>query len=107
MLQHIQRLQGKDIVARRAMLKYILSEIEVEYKIQKFYWFGGLGAGENIIVDIDSTSSRQNKIFVSAHYDARGKSPGANDNGSGVAVILELIRALKKGECSHPLRFIF
>ena len=31
--------------------------------------------------------------MLGAHYDTVGGSPGANDNGSGVAVLLELARA--------------
>ena len=31
---------------------------------------------------------------IGAHYDAFGESPGADDNASGIAVLLELVRTL-------------
>lgn len=34
-------------------------------------------------------------IVVGAHYDSAGYAPGANDNASGVAAVLELARLLK------------
>ncbi len=34
-------------------------------------------------------------IVVGAHYDSAGVAPGANDNGTGVAAVLELARLLK------------
>lgn len=34
-------------------------------------------------------------IVVGAHYDSAGVAPGANDNGTGVAAVLELARMLK------------
>ncbi|KAK3946897.1 hypothetical protein QBC32DRAFT_319473 [Pseudoneurospora amorphoporcata] len=51
----------------------------------------------SIIAKIPGTSS--NLVIVSAHYDSTGGSstargPGADDNGSGVVVILEALRVL-------------
>jgi Peptidase family M28 len=34
-------------------------------------------------------------IVVGAHYDSAGVAPGANDNGTGVAAVLEIARMLK------------
>ncbi|MBI4733950.1 MAG: M28 family peptidase [Rubrobacteridae bacterium] len=46
-------------------------------------------------------------IILGAHYDSKG-GPGANDNGSGVGVLLELARvaALQQNR-SDTLRFVF
>ncbi|KAK4223735.1 putative aminopeptidase [Podospora fimiseda] len=51
----------------------------------------------SIIAKIPGNST--NLVIVSAHYDSTGgsssaKSPGADDNGSGVVVILEALRVL-------------
>lgn len=40
-------------------------------------------------------------LVVGAHYDAYGSLPGANDNASGVAVLLELARTLPRGTPRH------
>jgi len=44
-------------------------------------------------------------FVVSAHYDSRENSPGANDNGSGIAVLLELARVMSRYE--WPLDIYF
>ncbi|MGA1488061.1 MAG: M28 family peptidase [Planctomycetota bacterium] len=35
-------------------------------------------------------------LLLSAHYDSRDASPGASDDGSGVAIILEVVRILRE-----------
>jgi hypothetical protein len=38
------------------------------------------------------------RVVVGAHYDTHGELPGADDNASGVAGLLELARVLPKGD---------
>jgi len=45
-------------------------------------------------------------IVVGAHYDSVTGSPGANDNATGVAVMLELARALAKRTPRRPVHFV-
>lgn len=45
-------------------------------------------------------------ILVGAHYDSVEGSPGANDNGSGVAVLIELSRRFASVDCSRMVRFV-
>jgi hypothetical protein len=45
-------------------------------------------------------------IVVGAHYDSVLGSPGANDNGSGVAALLELARLLAGQELARTVRFV-
>jgi hypothetical protein len=64
----------------------------------------------NIEVVIEPTlpSAKPAQTFViGAHYDAPDDSPGANDNGTGVAALLELARSLKSLEHSQRLRLVF
>ena len=51
---------------------------------------GRLGAGPRRQDD----ASRDGAIVIGAHYDAYHEHPGANDNASGLAVLLELARTL-------------
>lgn len=48
-------------------------------------------------------------LVVGAHYDSAFTAPGANDNGSGVAALLELARRLadRQAEVGAPIRFVF
>ncbi|HEY8460866.1 MAG TPA: M20/M25/M40 family metallo-hydrolase, partial [Blastocatellia bacterium] len=51
---------------------------------------------ENIIAEISGYDSREAVLFVS-HYDTVPNSPGANDDGVGVAAMLEMARAVASG----------
>jgi Zn-dependent M28 family amino/carboxypeptidase len=45
-------------------------------------------------------------ILIGAHYDSVFGSPGANDNGSGVAALLALARRFAGKTYQHTLRFV-
>src|SRR5213076_1269218 len=45
-------------------------------------------------------------ILIGAHYDSVFGSPGANDNGSGVATMLALARRFAGKTTQHTLRFV-
>ena len=64
------------------------------------------GAGENIIVTKKSSTDTTKNLIISAHYDSAEDSVGANDNGSGVAAVLELARILKDAEMPYNIKFI-
>ncbi|NOY39110.1 MAG: M28 family peptidase [Nitrospirae bacterium] len=48
----------------------------------------------NIIATASGMESREEWVLIGAHYDAVVDSPGADDNASGVAVMLEVARSL-------------
>jgi Zn-dependent M28 family amino/carboxypeptidase len=45
-------------------------------------------------------------ILIGAHYDTVPGSPGADDNGTGVAVLLELARLFASQPIKYPVQFI-
>ena len=45
-------------------------------------------------------------LLIGAHYDSVFGSPGGNDNGSGVAALLELSRLFAVREPGHSIRFV-
>jgi hypothetical protein len=51
---------------------------------------------QNIVAVIKGTAPR-GQILLTAHYDSVPTGPGANDDGVGVATILEVARALTQG----------
>ena len=53
---------------------------------------------ENLIVTIGARSTDAPVLIIGAHYDTAGASPGADDNASGVAALLELAAGLKEFE---------
>jgi len=60
----------------------------------------------NLSVDIPGRSLEQEMIVVGAHYDSVAQSPGANDNGSGIAALLELARLLRTGNLARTIRLV-
>ena len=48
-------------------------------------------------------------LVIGAHYDSADDSPGANDNGTGVAALLEIAGALARAPplCARRLRLVF
>ena len=61
-------------------------------------------ACHNIEAEIRGVS--QKIVLMGAHYDSVFGSPGANDNGSGVAAVLALARGFAGKRVQHTLRFV-
>lgn len=62
----------------------------------------------NIHVVIGRSGPGLPSFVVGAHYDSAGVAPGANDNGSGVAAVLELARLMRDFRPrNHVLRLAF
>lgn len=60
----------------------------------------------NIIIDLPGKTLPGEVIVISAHFDAVPGSPGAEDDGSGVAAILEMARILKDRPMHRTVRLI-
>jgi len=60
----------------------------------------------NIVAERRGDSASAEIVLVGAHYDSVLGSPGANDNGSGVAALLELARLLAGQELARTVRFV-
>jgi aminopeptidase YwaD len=61
----------------------------------------------NIIVEIPGRSRGREVLIVGAHFDAVAGSPGADDNGTGTAALLEIARVLKGRELERTVRLVF
>lgn len=55
-----------------------------------------VGEVDNVVAVLPGSES-SGRVFLVAHYDTVMHSPGAADNGAGVASVLETVRALKSG----------
>ncbi len=60
----------------------------------------------NIEARLLGTTKPDEILIIGAHYDSVDGSLGANDNGSGVAALLELARVLKTNPPSRSVRFV-
>lgn len=75
-------------------------EAQVQSTVGVLAEYGVLGQVENVVARILGTDS-SGAVLLMAHYDTVQPSPGASDNGTGVAVILEVLRALQS---EQPLK---
>jgi hypothetical protein len=57
-------------------------------------------------IEVEIRGARPEIILIGAHYDSVFGSPGANDNGSGVAAMLALARRFAGRKTEHTLRFV-
>lgn len=60
----------------------------------------------NVLAELPGLRMPEAIVLVGAHYDTVPGSPGANDNGSGVAALLELARLLAGQPLARTLRFV-
>jgi len=66
-------------------------------------------AGEevaNITAEIPGTEHAAGTILIGAHYDTIEGTPGADDNASGIAALLEIFRLLSGRRYRRSLRFV-
>lgn len=90
----------------RAAAKYI-EEAFINNKLVPYIEeFGEQLQFQNIIAEHYGITSPDEVIVIGAHYDTVWMSPGADDNASGVAVMLELAREIKNRKLNRTVRFI-
>lgn len=60
----------------------------------------------NIVTELPGARRPDEIVLVGAHYDSVPDCPGANDNASGVAALLELARQFRETRPGRTLRFV-
>jgi Zn-dependent M28 family amino/carboxypeptidase len=61
----------------------------------------------NLEATLSGTTRRQEVVVLGAHYDSAEEAPGADDNASGVAGVLELARLFAQAPQARTVRFVF
>lgn len=102
LLEYVKRFEFKSDPERLQTLKEVLKSknikfIEQEYSYYKF-------KGTNVIADIGNCKRH---IILSAHFDVVPNSPGANDDASGIAVLVDVTGRLKALKLKAGVRVIF
>lgn len=75
-----------------------------QYTLQRGIYAGRTAS--NLIIEIPGSDKNDEIIVIGAHYDTVSGSPGANDNASGVAVLLAAAGELQGTEPDRTIRFI-
>ena len=62
---------------------------------------------QNLILNLNLNSNADiPPILIGAHYDAVPGTPGADDNATGVAVLLEMAKAFANNPLKNPVRLV-
>ena len=93
LLAHIRALNYRryteaERVRTRSYVTKSLKQLGWKPELQTFE------GGVNIFAQRQGTDAKAGSILVGAHYDTVPTSPGADDNATGVAVVLEIARLL-------------
>lgn len=87
--------------------EYIRAEFEAAgYDVRKQAFDVSGKICENIEAEVHGTDRPEDILVIGAHYDSVKGSPGANDNGTGVAGMLALARQFVHSPASRTLRFV-
>jgi hypothetical protein len=74
--------------------------------VQSDYWYKKGYSGKNIIATIPGRLNRYTNVILCAHYDSVAVSPGAEDDGSGVAAVLAIADIMRHYSFNITIRFI-
>lgn len=89
---------------RSSSRTYILEQLEAEGFTPVLQELEG---GVNIFAERSRSDPEAGSILLAAHYDTVPGSPGADDNASGVAVVLEAARLLASRSTPRTLQVAF
>lgn len=89
----------------KACIRSTLEDMGCRPEMQDYEYAGRLFS--NIVVTIGGAGSAGETVIVGAHYDTVQGTPGADDNASAVAILLEMCRVLRKDTPSRTLKLIF
>lgn len=91
-----------------ALLRRLLNHGPVRIKLDVRNSFGGPVQERNVVADLPGADTRE-IVLLTAHFDSWDPAQGANDNGVGVAAVLDGARLLKSLNIRprHTIRFVF
>jgi Peptidase family M28 len=104
--KHVETLAGeRDGQSDRTFTRdYITKQLEILGISSQLQPFDG---GINIFAERKGTNPKTGVILIGAHYDTVLKSPGVDDNATGVAVVLEVARLLANRPTPRTLQLVF
>jgi hypothetical protein len=102
-----ERRLGKGDSLDRARDSLVTELGALGYSVDR-HEFGPAAQRATNLVATRAGSKRSDEIVVvGAHYDSAVGTPGANDNATGVAALLELARAFRTRPTDRTIRFVF
>jgi hypothetical protein len=93
----------------QAALAYIKGQLQAHgYKVELQEFKAYKNIAKNIVIEIPGKVGPLAKeiLIVGGHYDSVSGCPGANDNASGTAGVIELARIFKGRQFDRTVRFV-
>jgi len=88
-----------------AVADFIFNEFEKEgLAVEYQHWERNGISGKNVVATMEGKTDFI--VIISAHYDTVGVSPGADDDSSGVAMVLTAAKILSKYNFLHTIKFV-
>lgn len=115
LVQHVDRIAGligirtlRHPTALNATIGYITQQwTKIGYDVaQQTYQVPEGETATNLIVETAGSRRPEKIIILGAHYDSTPNTPGADDNASAVAVLLEVSRLLKPHVGRRTIRYV-
>ncbi|MFA4985804.1 MAG: M28 family peptidase [Candidatus Brocadiia bacterium] len=76
------------------------------YKVSRQEFSARGATYRNLVAELPGVGQGGEIIVIGAHYDSTGDTPGADDNASGVAGLIELARLLRENKLERTIRFV-
>ncbi len=88
--------------------QYIRQEMERWGTLEIHEFKNNGGVHSNLILNLPGTKKSANRspILIGAHYDTVPGTPGADDNATGVVVLLELAREFANNPPKNPVQLV-
>lgn len=87
--------------------QYIHQQLQQWGNVETHEFYVGGKPHQNLILHLPgASSSNKPPILIGAHYDAVPGTPGADDNATGVAALLELARIFASDPIRYPLQLV-
>jgi len=112
LIRHVKRIEGLrhgwedyDSLAERAeFIAGTLRSFGLEVENQEVSFHGR--TYYNVVATMRGEDSEREWILLGAHYDAAWGSPGADDNASGTAVLLEAANVMGRRKLKRTVQFV-
>jgi Zn-dependent M28 family amino/carboxypeptidase len=116
LVQHVHVLAGvigernmwrpKALAAAAAYIDAELATLGYRVESQRYRVSQPEADARNLEIEIPGIGGSGEIVVIGAHYDSVLGSPGANDNASGVAALIELARLLRGRQMARTVRLV-
>src|SRR5258705_4540650 len=97
--------KSANVVAARELLQAKLRKAGMHPVERPFSSRGNPGV--NLEVELEGNNAKGEVVVLGAHYDSEPYSPGADDNASGCAMLLEIARELNGQSHNRAIDIVF